>query len=67
MRFDIFDALCTARGLNNDLQRARALGISHPHLGRIRSGHTGVGPKFIDAALSLLGCRFEDVFERRSS
>lgn len=67
VRFDIFDALCNQRGLTNDLQRAKALKISHPHLSRIRAGHVGAGSKVIASALALFGCRYEDLFERRSA
>jgi len=64
VRFDQFDRLCDAKGWANDFARSRALGISHTHLSRVRSGHVGVGGKFIGAALAALGVPFEAVFER---
>lgn len=67
VRFDVFDALCNAKGLELDIQRAGALGIHHTHLGRIRKGKAQVGGKFIAATLDLLNVPFEVVFERRSA
>jgi len=66
VRFDAFDALCNAKNLTLDIQRAGALGIHHTHLGRIRKGQAQVGGKFIAATLDLLNVPFEVVFERRS-
>ena len=66
VRFDVFDALCKAKGLDLDIQRAAALGIHHTHLGRIRKGKARVGGKFIAATLDLLNVPFEVVFERRA-
>lgn len=67
LRLEEFDRLTTARGWGNDLARARALGVSHTTVGRLRDtdnpGHPG--SKFIAATLAALGCPFDAVFERR--
>lgn len=67
MRFEVFDALCNARGLDQDLKRARALGISHTTLSRIRSGHRSAGGKVIRRAIELLGVPYAALFEERSA
>lgn len=64
VRFDVFDALCNAKGLTLDIQRAGALGIHHTHLGRIRKGNARAGGKFIASTLELLNVPFEVVFYR---
>lgn len=68
VKFTIFDALCNAKGLVNDQQRAKALGISHPHLSRIRRNQCGAGSKVISRALKLLGpgVEYNDLFEDRT-
>ena len=67
MRFEVFDALCNARGLDQDLKRARALGISHTTLSRLRSGHTSAGGKVIRRAIELLGVPYAALFEERAA
>jgi len=67
LRFTIFDALCNEQGLINDQRRAKALGISHPHLSRIRAGQCGAGSKVIRRALGLFSAvEYDDLFEERA-
>lgn len=64
LRFDVFEALCNAKNLHSDGQRAKALDISQPHMTRMKAGECGAGRKVIRNALALFGpIRYEDLFE----
>lgn len=63
LRFTVFDALCSAKRLNNDAQIARALDITQGHLSRMRSGECGAGQKVIRNALKLFSpVKYDDLF-----
>lgn len=66
LRVEEFDRLTINRGWYTDSARARALGVSHPTVGRLRAGGRP-GSKFIAAALDKLNVPFDTLFERRSA
>lgn len=66
--FTIFDALCNAKGLTTDGQKARALDIDPSHLSHMRAGRYGAGPEVIRKALELFPpIRYQDLFEEATS
>lgn len=73
LRLDVFDRLTRERGWTNDLARARALGVSHTTVGRLRpdpgcaDSPKSPGGRFIGAALRALDVEFDVLFERRAS
>lgn len=65
--FTVFDALCNARGLTSDAQKAQALDIDRSHLSHMRAGRYGAGPEVIRKALELFPpIRYQDLFEEAS-
>ena len=65
--FPIFDALCHAKGLYTDGEKARALEIDPSHLSHMRHGRYGAGPWVIRKALELFPpIRHQDLFEEAS-
>lgn len=66
--FTVFDALCNAKGLTTDGQKARAIGIDPSHLSHMRAGRYGAGPEVIHKALELFPpIRYQDLFEEATS
>jgi len=60
---DAFTRITAAKGYTTDLARARALGMSHTVISRLRSGQNNPGAKFISRTLAL-GINYDDVFRR---
>lgn len=67
LRVTEFDRLTRAKGWPTDLAVARALGVSHTTVGRLRTGGQQPSSKFIAAALDKLGVPFDALFERRAA
>ncbi|MBC9001316.1 helix-turn-helix domain-containing protein [Micromonospora aurantiaca (nom. illeg.)] len=67
LRVAEFDRITEKLGLSNDTERAKAIGVSHTTISRLRSGKLRPGGKFIALTLTALNVRFEDVFERRAA
>lgn len=63
-RWDLFDKLCDARGWTNDHQRAGALGFSHSHLYRLRSGKVRLGRDVVDKMITGLDVPYEALIPR---
>lgn len=64
LRFAVFDALCSAKRLDNDAQIARALDITQGHLSRMRAGECGAGRKVIRNALKLFRpIKYDELFD----
>lgn len=68
VRWDVFDALCAAKGWVTDLNISRGLGFpSHSTLSRLRAGKITVSRLFIERAMTALDVPYEAIFVRRSS
>ncbi|MEU8264945.1 helix-turn-helix transcriptional regulator [Micromonospora sp. NPDC048999] len=64
LRVEEFDRITERMGYSNDAERAKAIGVSHTTISRLRSGKIRPGGRFIAATLATLGVPFETVFER---
>jgi transcriptional regulator with XRE-family HTH domain len=67
LRVEEFDRITRRMGYSNDAERAKAIGVSHTTISRLRSGKLRPGGRFIAATLAALNVRFEDIFERRAA
>lgn len=63
LKLQAFDEITSRRGLNTDAARCAELGITSPHLSKIRNGIKRPGALFIYRTLTALSCRCEDLFE----
>lgn len=63
---DAFDRITTEMGLTSDADRARAIGMDHGIISRLRSGHNRPGPKFIARTVAL-GIPFAAVFKTQAA
>lgn len=50
-----FDALCEARGWGTDAERARALGLAHSTVSRVRRGEQRPGIRFAHSCTRVFG------------
>lgn len=67
LRVEEFDRITRRMGYSNDAERAKAIGVSHTTISRLRSGKLRPGGRFIAATLCALNVPFEDVFERKAA
>lgn len=63
LRVGRFDERADELGLANETQIAEYLGLSLATVNRVRAGQVIPGERFIAAAVSALGLKFEELFE----
>lgn len=65
LRVEEFDRLTIAKGWYTDVARARAIGVSHTTVGRMRKPNATAGDPFIRATLAKLEVEFDTLFFER--
>jgi transcriptional regulator with XRE-family HTH domain len=63
LRLERLDERAHALGLETDAEIAARLGLDRAGIGRLRSGESNPGERFIAAAIAELGVPFEYLFE----
>jgi transcriptional regulator with XRE-family HTH domain len=58
-----FDERTAELGLDTDMAVAEHLGVAESTVNRVRNGNVIPGERFIAAAVSELGLKFEELFE----